>query len=207
MWLNCATPLCAQTPADNPGDTLKFKWAFLLRSDDGTERTADFGDKVSVTNGDAIRIFIEPVTNAYIYLYMFDSRKQLRCLFPADPALYNKPVETGKQYLLPSDGKWFVMDQQKGTEKFFLLVSTKRLTSIEDLSRKMLAKPDDAEIKAALLDEIQLVRRGKADLKSPVEKSVPIAGTVVAVTRGAAAEATLTEASGFYARTLRMEHE
>jgi len=107
----------------------------------------------------------------------------------------------------PADNKWFVMDNNKGTERFFLLASTERLTGIENLMRKAMAAPDDEELKAQLLDGIQLVRRDKTDLKSPVEKGVPIAGTVIAVTRGQSDQATMTEATGFYARTLRIEHE
>lgn len=197
----------AQTAADNPADVLKFKWAVLLRTDDGEAKTLDFSNRVSVTNGDAVRVFLEPVTNVYLYLFMFDSQKQLKCLFPPDPSQYDKPLESGKQYLFPSETKWFVMDKQKGTEKFFLLASTKRLASLEELTRKLLAAPSDGEIKARLLDDIQLVRRDKTDLKSPVEKGVPIAGTVVAVTRGETPQATMTAATGFYSRTLRLEHE
>jgi hypothetical protein len=186
---------------------LKFKWAFLIRNEAGGAQVMDFKEKVAITKGDAIRIYLEPVTNVYLYLYLFDAQKQLRCLFPAAPDAYEKGAPPAAPHVLPGDGKWYVMDAEKGTEKFFLLASSTRLTTLEALTRKMIASPDDAEAKSRLLDEIQLVRRARGDLTAPVEKGVPIAGTVVAVTRGEAGEATLTEAPGFYARTLRMEHE
>lgn len=189
------------------GDTLQFKWAFLLRDQDGNTKTVDFKDKVSTKKGDALRIYLEPVKNVYLYLYMFDSQKQLRCLFPSTPDCYDKGPESAVPHVLPAGEKWFIMDEQTGTERFFLLASSSRLTDIENLTKKMISSPNDAEVKAKLLDEIKTVRRVKGDFSTPVEKGVPIAGTVVAVTRGPTTGATLTEAAGFYSRTLRIEHE
>lgn len=205
----CLLPLQAAepVPADKARDLLRFKWAFLVRDESGATRVVDFSEKVTVTRGDALQIYLEPVTNVYLYLYMFDAQKQLRCLFPASVDAYDKGPPPATGHLLPGDGKWYIMDAQKGTEKLFLLASAARLTGIEALTRKMAAAPDDAEVKSRLLDEIQIVRRAREDLTVPVEKGVPMAGTVVAVTRGPAGEATLTEATGFYARTLRLEHE
>jgi hypothetical protein len=188
-------------------DLFRFKWAFIIRDHDGKTRTADFNDKVTVKKGDAIRIYLEPVTSVYLYLYMFSAQKELECLFPANPDFYEQNVKTGTQHLLPGAEKWFIMDEKAGTERFYLLASSSRLSDIETLTKKMLSNPKDTEVKARLLDEIKTVRRSKGDLNTPVEKGVPIAGTVVAVTRGPAQEATLTEAAGFFSKTLRIEHE
>jgi len=189
------------------GNILQFKWAFFLHDQDGRTKVIDFKDKVVVRKGDGLRIYLEPVTSVYLYLYMFDAQKQLRCIFPSTPDFYAKKPRTGVSHILPSSEKWFIMDEQPGTERFFLIASSTRLTDIENLTKKMLSSPDDAEVKAKLLDEIKTVRRSKGDLNTPVEKGVPIAGTIVAVTRGPANEATLTEAAGFFSKTLRIEHE
>ena len=69
-----------QSKTSNTSDILQFEWAFIIRDQDGKTKTADFNDKVTVKKGDALRIYLEPVTNAYLYLYMFDSQKQLQCL-------------------------------------------------------------------------------------------------------------------------------
>lgn len=206
----CCYAACAQEQGAAVADTqdcLKFKWAFLLQDQDGNTRAADFNDTVTVKQGDALQIYLEPETNTYVYLYMFDAQRQLRCLFPPMPELHEQTVMPTGPRLLPSVEKFFIMDEQAGTEKFYLLASTRRLLPLEDLTLKQSVQPDDDEVKAQLLDEIQSIRRDQARLTAPVEKGVPIAGTVVAVTRGPEIEATLTEASGFYARTLRIEHE
>jgi hypothetical protein len=209
VWMCLPVLLQAEEPASTnaSADRLKFQWAFLMVDDSGNTRVVDFSQTNKVKKGDALRVYLQPLTDVYLYLFLFDAQKQLRCLFPKDLAQYDKGASPRDAHILPGDEKWFVMDENKGPERFFLLASTQRLTALEQWTRKMIASPADKEIKARVLDEIQTVRRAKGELIVPVEKGVPIAGTVVAITRGGSIEATLSEATGFYSRTLRIEHE
>jgi hypothetical protein len=160
-----------------------------------------------LTLGDAARVYVEPLTNFHFYAYLVDAQKTLHCLFPGRASEFGIALRPGTPLLLPEEPQWLVMDEQKGTESIYLLASAERLTGIEAATRRAMASPGDAELRALLLEEIRAVRRAKEGLTTVVEKGSPIVGTVVAVLRGDSNEATLTEARGFYGKTLRLNHE
>ncbi|MBN1675594.1 MAG: DUF4384 domain-containing protein [Kiritimatiellae bacterium] len=200
---------CGKRPTGEPGAKLRFKWAFLCRDRSGAQRVLDFSGPASVHSGDAVQVFVQPIENAYVYLFLFDSAKKLELVFPPDPDFYAESARMGGEYFVPARDESMVMDADRGLEMFYLLASSKRMTALERLAREYAAAPQNAELKAQLLEQIKAVRVAHSRLTSPAEKGVPIAGSVV--TRGADAapsgQGILVEADGFYSKTLRLNHE
>lgn len=194
--------------AQGTGAQLSFKWAFVRLAEGGQEQVVDFSTHPVVRAGDQLQVYLEPLSRIYLYLFLFDSSRDLALLYP--PAPRASPATAGETIFLPGEGRWFTIDEKTGEEQFFLLASAARLPRLEDLTSAWLRKPGDAEAKARVLDEIKDLRRRHSAVTGIVEKAVPMAGTF-APNRGPApaisGDATEVEAEGFYARTLRLKHE
>lgn len=204
--------LCIAAPAGDAqgkgGELLSLKWAFIRLEEGGQRRVLDFSASPVVRAGDQLQVYIEPLTRMHAYLFLFDSRRDLSLLHPPDPR--SPPAQAGQGGVtLPGDEQFFTIDEKTGEEQFFLLASAIRLSRLEDLTAAWLKKPGSAEAKARVLEEIKEQRRRHSSLTAAVEKGVPMAGTFQsrAIRPDVLGEATLVEASEFYARTLRLVHE
>ncbi|MCX7038232.1 MAG: DUF4384 domain-containing protein [Spirochaetes bacterium] len=191
------------------GATLTLKWALIGLEKGGTKRVIDFSATPSVRAGDRLQVYIEALTSAYVYLFLYDSNKDLTLLYPEAPRAPALPGGEGGGRLLPGEEEWFAFDEARGEEQFYLLASTKRLARLEDLTAAWVKNTKSAEAKARVLDEIKAQRRLHSGLTAAVEKGVPMAGTFQsrALKPDIIGEATLVEAKGFYIRTLRFAHE
>ncbi len=191
------------------GAALALKWAFIGLEKGGQKRVIDFAANPSVRAGDRLQVYLEALTSAYIYLFLYDSNKDLTLLYPENPRAPAAPVGEGGGRILPAEDEWFAFDATAGEEQFYILASAKRLSRLEDLTAAWARNQKSAEAKARVLEEIKAQRRLHSGLTAAVEKGVPMAGTFQ--TRALApeilGEATLVEAKGFYARTLRLAHE
>ena len=191
------------------GAALALKWAFIGVEKSGQKRVIDFATTPSVRAGDRLQVYIEALGSAYVYLFLYDSNKDLALLYPQSPRAPALPAGEGGALMLPAEEEWFAFDEARGEEQFYLLASAKRLSRLEDLTAAWLKNAKSAEAKARVLDEIKALRRQSSGLAAAVEKGVPMAGTFQsrALRPEIIGDATLVEAKGFYARTLRFAHE
>jgi hypothetical protein len=194
---------------DDSSDRVVFKWAFIHRSADGQKEVIDFEKRQKVTSGDKLQIYLGPMSEAYLYLFLYDAHKDLYLLFPESPDYYERKSLEKEDIYVPGEHEWFEWDTSKGTERFYLLASSTRLTELEEKTARYLANNQDSKLKSQLYDEIATLRKQKSNLTTTSEKPVAIAGTIR--TRGADSEllgdATLVEAEEFYGKTLRLRHE
>lgn len=213
--LVCYLIMCApglwSTRADADDSKLAFKWALLHRESGGEEKLLDFKKKPMVRTGDQLKLFIQPMKNAYIYFYLLDSMKDLSLLFPHSMDDFGKDYSFGREYFIPTGNHWFSLDKKKGVETFYLIASKERLTSLEAVTREYLNASAGVEKKAArakVLDEIKKTRRQFSRFATFAEKPVPVAGGVRGMKKKKISEsAHYVEANGFYSKTLRLEHK
>lgn len=191
------------------GAALSLKWAFVGIEKSGQKRVIDFATSPTVRSDDRLQVYIEALTSAHVYLFLYDSNKDLTLLYPENPRAPAAPVGAGGGRILPAEDEWFAFDAAAGEEQFYLLASVKRLSRLEDLTAAWVKNQKSAEAKARVLEEIKAQRRLHSGLTAAVEKGVPMAGTFQSRAMGPEflGEATLVEAKGFYARTLRLAHE
>jgi len=186
---------------------VSFSWAVLTDTEKGL-RTIDFSTAPKLANGTTLQIYLEQKAGTYLYLYLVDSSGGLDFLFPGEPDYYKAVEPTDRIYRIPADTDRFELTPPGGQEKIYLLASPSRLSDLENLTAKYLAKPNDSARRAAVIQELKRLRRQHSKLARTTETSVPVAGTVRS--RGSlfdAFEVTKVNAPGFYSRILRLDHD
>ena len=135
------------------GELVSFSWAFFLKPAGGPVKSLDFETPEPVAGGELLRIYLELHGQSFVYLYLFDSREDLYLVFPPNGTFYNGDVPADYKFYIPSGHEWFSLDNLKGTERFYLLASSKRLIELEELTDRFLATGDQG-LKVQLLEKI-----------------------------------------------------
>ncbi|QLA14782.1 FlgO family outer membrane protein [Desulfolutivibrio sulfoxidireducens] len=118
-------------------------------------------DGASLRSGDQYKISFTPDRDAHVYIFQVDSAGQLYMLHPAreflGTAVENaNPVRKGRDYVLPAPDKAYVLDDQAGRERIYLVVRDAPDARLETL-RQSLASAEtrqDAVASAAAQKEI-----------------------------------------------------
>jgi len=204
-----------QLPA--PGD-IDFKWAFVTRLDpDVRNKVVNIAEltlkpgskKPAVTTGDKISLYFEPGDNTYVYMYLVDSRGNLELLFPSsmEESTLKTEFSSGKSTYIPSKHEWFTFDENKGTETFYLVVSSDRLNKLEQVTRDYMNGNGDKEIKKQMvINEI----KGKKKLvafNNPIERPLTYGGRLRGVKIDIAKLAVEVKGKNLYIKTIRLKHE
>ncbi len=194
-------------------DEMVFRWALIKHHDSAPDQVVDFSETPVVRSGDEFRVFIEPLSGAHIYLYLYDSEKNLSLLFPADFSVFSSDEYNGQASYIPPPGNWFTIPNSTGTERFYLLASEQRLEALEQLTTDYYASPH-AESRAALWTEIKSLRKKYSQLTAEAEVGVPIAGTIKSygnitpdLPANGPVRAVEVHAHQFYGKTIRLKHE
>ena len=197
---------------------LRFKWSLIVRIDpDGKNEVVNIAknivtnetDKVSISAGDKIAMYVEPDESTYVYLYLLDSNHKLIPLFPRNLAGNNleNELKAGKGTYIPGRYEWLSFDDKKGLESFYLLASPKRLNNLETLTRNYVETEKEEDLaKQKVLDEIKGIKSAVV-LQTPQEKPVPFGGRVRTLEIDIAELAVEVKAKGFYSKTIILKHE
>lgn len=197
---------------------VNFNWAMFLVRDGSQEMEIINFDKPAVLKkNDSIRFLIEPKNDSYIYLILLDSSKDLTVLFPYEFGDIESDYANNKFYI-PDENSWFEIDENKGTEEFYLIAANERLLNLEQKCEtydkeinsfwKNERKINNA--KRAVLSEIVNLRKQNSDNVAIAEKPVSTAGTTRSVKERPSSQKkgniTEVKAVKFYEKTLRLEH-
>ncbi len=197
---------------------LRFKWSLIVRIDpDGRNEVVNIAkdvvtkktDRLSISAGDKIAMYLEPAGNTYVYLYLLDSNDELILLFPAGLGTNNIENQStlGKGTYIPGKYEWFSFDDKKGYESFYLLASPKRLTKLEQLTKNYAETEKEKDIaKEEVLDEIKGIKKTLA-FETAQEKPIPFGGRVRSLEIDVADLAVEVKAKDFYSKTIILKHE
>ncbi|MBN2440590.1 MAG: DUF4384 domain-containing protein [Spirochaetales bacterium] len=198
-----------------PLSSLTFKYAFLYQNTDtSVPQAIDFKSiSTPLSSGDQLKIYIKPIRNAYIYLFFQDTSDGLYLLFPTMISDFDGFYKFNKNYLIPKGDEWFFLDDESGTEKFYLIASNKRLEKLEELTTTYLeyfysnTTPDTKlkEARQKVIEEIKTVRlvEGQEKVKEDI---VLVACDFRGMGDQYEFNAVEVEVDGFYAKTIRIEH-
>ncbi len=127
---------------------LGFKINFVYRPAQG-ERFESLENGSILRSGDRYKIIFTPFEDCHVYIFQVDSADMVYQLFPMKSfggvtvSNFN-PVQAGKTYYLPAEGKSFVLDEQTGTETIFFVTSRKRDKELEAQYQQVTTEQDKA---------------------------------------------------------------
>jgi hypothetical protein len=187
-------------------DNVRFYWgAQVATGSESAARYAPAADVLSVQRGDRIQFYFSPVTPACVYLLRYGADGSLTTFFPQDGQAAVLPPGTDQYF--PAKNSWFAVDAHPGRETILLLVSTGRLTTLEDRLRAHQAAAPAARgpAAAAVLKEVGRLRMAHGPTPKPPGRPVPIAGTFRSAAPDVTTLAVLLSAPDLYARTYVLE--
>ncbi|MDM8545980.1 DUF4384 domain-containing protein [Candidatus Venteria ishoeyi] len=151
--------------AQQPVTDMDIRYHYSDASGNGKADKLDNGK--TLHSGDKFTIEISAHEDLYVYLYHFDSHKQLNELVTLSGQ--SNHLKAGDKRTLPAKNKHFRLDDKTGTETLHTIVSKKPLSNLESLyHKKVLGEA-----------QIQRVSKGVTVGTDSVKKLEPIAESIV----------------------------
>ncbi|MBN2444242.1 MAG: DUF4384 domain-containing protein [Spirochaetales bacterium] len=201
----------------NEDTGIQFNFAVVCKETDGKINIIDpNNDRITLSAGDQIRVFIQPVKNAYVYLYLYDAEKNQLLIFP-DKCYMGDDYDFGKSFYIHEGLEWFsewLSFDNSGLGdigRFELVVSEKRLEGLEILTRKYFqvyfssesSENDKAIAVKNVIDALVEIRKQRNEFISESIVQVPLGGAV----RGEAIDATHIMTNSLYGKTINIGYQ
>ena len=140
---------------------LALRYEFISPTPLGNLRIADGG---TVRSGGKFKIRIQPNSDCYLYVLLYDSLGKTEILFPNAETRMSNAARGGVTYSIPESDNWYWFDNNPGRETFYLVASYTPLTDL-DVILERLRKADgvatDSPARSAR-KEIQEIATGHA---------------------------------------------
>ena len=97
---------------------------------------------IELSSGDHYKTYFKANQDCYVYVYQTDATGQVFRLFPLkqfDGVMlnHNNPVKAEADVVLPSDDRFFYLDNTIGKEKIYFIASLQRNSDLETLEDRM----------------------------------------------------------------------
>jgi hypothetical protein len=148
----------------------------------------------------------------FVYLIHRSPDNTIDLLFPAD---LKASAQLTRRYDIPEGAPWFELDRNSGSETFYLLASTRRLSDLESLLDRYVKAPASgkAAITTDIVSEVRKLRTQNLDASAQAERPVMIGGNVRSLEAAPSSAmpdvstiAVEITAKDFYARTFTIDH-
>ena len=200
--------------ASDRDSPILFSWALIFQGSDGITKPIDYNDNVvRLESGDRFKFYLNPPKSCYIYLYLYDAQKNLFLVFPEDFELFEQSTQISRNYELPGVNSWFYLDENRGTETFFLIASTRRLNELEQSTLRHLedrtASGQNLRVltsKHEVLDEIRRLIKETSYLADVAQKPIAVAGDFRGIREERELNGVRIEATEIYVKTIRLQH-
>jgi hypothetical protein len=202
----------------SPDNNVQYNWAFVARSGDaGNRRIGVVTRDTSLKTGDEFKMFVSFMKKSYVYVIHRSSSNELSLMFPYDSTMFQKDYTLEKNYYIPKGREWFRLDKNTGTETFYVLASSKRLTDLENdllaYFKSTIEKKSDAA--AFVMSEIKDIKKQFRTFSTIAERPISIAGNVRGGQQTAinpdrpdiALLATEVLANNFFSKTITIDHK
>ena len=206
----CMIATISLTTLHASNNKVSFSWALLVDKEHGQE-SADIKSSIEISGKSTLQFYFSREPGTFLYLFLLDSGGTLALIFPETPDHYVTSPPKAGTFRIPPNPDRFSTAPPPGQERLYLLASSSRLITLENLANDFAREPDSPKLKAAILQEMKKLRRKHSTLSQSPETSVPVAGTIRtrSATPGTENTFMVTRVSGvpFYSRTLRINHE
>ncbi len=167
---------------------------------------------VRLASGDRIRIIMRPASPCFFYVVLHDAQKNLSVLFPEMSRFRGTPLPADATFSLPDGERWYRLDENGGTEIFYLIASDHRLNELEaSVAAYRMVAPDLGDDrrgarKQVVLEEIRRLIVETSPLAEAAPKPLAVAGSFRGITAEAGFQGISIEARSVYVRTIRLRH-
>ncbi len=121
-----------QKNTDTPSEGLSCSWAFVGASPAKKGWTIfPIVKDTALQSGDNLLVYFDPTTECYCYVFLHDSENKIHLLFPSSEKEFGSPLKKTERYIIPQQGSGLELDESKGAETFYFIVSASRLLNIE----------------------------------------------------------------------------
>ena len=217
LALVAASFLCSGIKAEEPaGDNIAFRWAFgaMVGPEQGRKFVPIIAD-TALQTGDQLKFMLELHKTCFVYLIYQSSQGNMSLLFPSQINQFDSDYALQKTYYVPHHDSWFELDNQSGTETFYLIASVSRVPELEELFPKAAPGVDVNHSQSELIRaRILALKKRHRTLTASAERPVPIGGSVRGISKDAptkvpdmGAVAIEVSAKDFYCRTFTIEHK
>jgi hypothetical protein len=193
--------------------TIRLTWAVVYRGTDGITKAIDYRLRVvQLACGDRIRILMRPASPCFCYVMLHDAQKDLVVLFPEISRFPSTPLPADATRSLPDGERWYRLDEDGGTEVFYLIVADHRLKALEASvaaygALKQNSGGDRGGVrKQAVLDEIRKLVVETSPLAEAARKPLAVAGDFRGIDAEAGFPGISVLARNVYVKTIRLQH-
>jgi hypothetical protein len=147
--------------ADKEKADLKFRWAFgAIHGPAANPKVEPVAVKSVLKSGDKLKVMIQLQRKCFVYLIHHDTRGNISMIFPYNLQQFDTDYLTGQKYFVPRGEAWFQLDDQIGSETFFLIASDQRLLDVEFLYKSYVSAESSRkrDIAGQMLAEISGIR-------------------------------------------------
>ena len=198
--------------------SIRFRWAFAcLKKQNRDHKLSKVTHGTSLKTGDRLKMYIELQTKCFVYIFYEAPQGKIYMLFPYETELFSADYGISKEYYIPQGDMWFELDENVGTEKFYLLASSQRLNELEALYGQYSSAtklPKQKVLGKEILTKIRELRKQRLDLTTIPERPVQIAGSIRGIEKDkvdnspdVANVAVQISATDFYSRTFTIDHQ
>ncbi len=209
---------CVQPPSSlsSEDEKVSFRWAFgVLTMGDEGPRLEAVRSHAALKAGDKLKMMVELQKKCFVYVIYQNAQGEVSMLFPYSMEQFANDYQPHKRYFIPKKDAWFQLDEHIGSETFYLMASTRRLSEVEYLMNRYESadpqkKPQIADQMAA---EIREIGGGQKEMLSQGEKTASSESLTRGVERAqgrdtadVSAFAEEIASFGVYVRTITIDH-
>jgi len=207
-WVSCALSLVIVLVAslgaeEETEHRIRFEWAFGAKVEsDKSGRVVSVERDTTLRSGDSLQFYIKPDAGTFVYLLYASAEGGL-------DVIYSPTGPPAASPYLPARDEWFKLDENLGSEAFYLIGTHRRLDEVERLLDAYRAADAEArpEVRDQVISKIRDLRRKHRRLSSRAERPISIAGNVRGASDDIARFVRVISGETFWARTFTIDHK
>jgi protein kinase-like protein/uncharacterized protein DUF4384 len=128
---------------------ITFSLTGLHQANEGNWKYVDLENGDNVYSKDCFQISFQTNQDCYVYVLLYGSEGKADCLFPHEKIDLDNLGKARIRYTIPDQGNWYHLDENRGTETFYVVAGSEPLTNIVELLRQMEVVEEKQQIQIA----------------------------------------------------------